>query len=68
MLSLSLISRGIRRQPLFGHRHSPIWKNNQLRRNTTATTATIAESITKPVSEAPESIQEETIKGTPFHF
>jgi len=28
------------------------------------TESTIAEEIVKPVSEAPESIQEETIKGT----
>jgi hypothetical protein len=63
MSSMSLLSRQIVRRPFLCRRLVPVWTQTQLRRNTTAAPTTIAESITKPVSEAPESIQEETIKG-----
>lgn len=55
MLRRSLLSQPIViRRPLV----NPIRHPLEFRRN-----STVAESITKPVTEAPESIQEETIKG-----
>jgi|SRR5579859_991528 len=58
---MSLLSRHVlRRQPVLYRRLPSIYSPPIIRFNTT-----IAETISKPISEAPESIQEETIKGTP---
>ena len=58
MLQRTLLSRPIVSRQSFVN---PIRHPLQFRRN-----SAVAESITKPVREAPESIQEETIKGILF--
>jgi hypothetical protein len=63
MLRQSIVSRHvIVRQSI---PYKPIahqFRSAQVRGNATAT-PTLADAIVKPISEAPESIQEETIKG-----
>jgi hypothetical protein len=60
MLRPLFASRRVVSRPLLRYTSvAPVLRHPQLRRNTT-----LAEGIVKPISEAPESIQEETIKGS----
>ena len=64
MLRPLFASRHVVSRPFLRSRYAPpVLRHPQIRRNTT-----IADEIIKPISEAPESIQEETIKGILLSF
>jgi hypothetical protein len=63
MLRQSILSRHVIARQSIRYKPTALqFRSPQVRGNSTAT-PTLADAIVKPISEAPESIQEETIKG-----